>query len=189
MWRGQDLNRRPVSKRRFDVPLLLLWRWCRCLLVGRHEGLRERVVESVIGDPQRLSDGKLCPLRNPLRVGAALQRQAIEKKFANLSFLQNVLSEESLSQLAYRKVSRFHIPLWGKSPEIQSIPSTIPRKATAFKHGGTGRGWGECFARSAIYDSLRAPSHPLCGSSLMTFLRSRRGFAKIRAGPLLGGLV
>lgn len=66
LWRGQDLNRRPVSKRRFDVPLLLLWRWCRWLLVGRHEGLRERLVESVIGNSQRLSDGKLCPLRNPL---------------------------------------------------------------------------------------------------------------------------
>ena len=30
------------------------------------------------------------------------------------------------------------IQLWGKSPEKQSMSSTIPRKAAGFKHVGTG---------------------------------------------------
>ena len=73
-----------------------------------------------------------------------------KKKFLFLS-LQFVLLEESLSQPTYRIASRFHIQLWGKSPEIQSMSSTMLWKATGSKHDGTGRRMARMIYQKAYF--------------------------------------
>ena len=52
-------------------------------------------------------------------------------------------SEESLSQFSHRKPSRFLNLLWGKSPEVQSMPSSCqgkqPALSTSVRGGGGGK--------------------------------------------------
>jgi hypothetical protein len=57
----------------------------------------------------------------------------------------------------------FRIQLWGKSPEIQSMSSTISWKATGSKHDGTGRRMARMiYQKSLFFFGLLVPSRSLC---------------------------
>ena len=65
------------------------------------------------------------------------------KNFWSILFCKQCCSKNRYRSLRTKKLLAFRLQLWGKSPEIQSMSSTISRKATAFKRDGTGRGWRE----------------------------------------------
>ena len=87
----------------------------------------------------------------------------LKKNFFFSSFLHNLYCLKNRCRSSHTGwLPAFHIQLWGKSPEIQSMSSTILWKATGSKHDGTGRRMMILIYQKSLYFGLLVPSRSLC---------------------------